>query len=53
MQEKFSFDPQNTGENRCEPRAFYIPHGTAESAISGGTGDRYVSLNGRMELPVF
>lgn len=53
MQEKFSFDPQNTGENRCEPRAFYIPHGTAESAISGGTGDRYVSLNGEWSFRYF
>ena len=50
MKEKFSFDPKNTGENRCEPRAFYIPHGTAASAMSGNTGDRYVSLDGEWDF---
>lgn len=50
MKEKFSWDPKNTGENRCHPRAYYIPHGTAESAMRGETSDRFVSLDGEWDF---
>lgn len=50
MFEKFSFDPQNTGENRCEPRAFYLPYGTADGAMKQVDCDRKQSLDGMWDF---
>ena len=53
MREKFSFCPENTGENRCAPRAFYLPRGTAKAALAGTPDDRYLSLNGEWSFRYF
>ena len=53
MREKFSFRPEDTGENRCAPRAFYLPRGTADAALSETPDDRYLSLNGEWSFRYF
>ena len=50
--EKYN-DLKIISEGRERPRAYYIPHKTAESALSGGVSEAYISLNGDWDFAYF